>query len=95
MKKIREWDYRDMVGLCQFVCDLWYYKDWATYNKKSGRLRLATGGWSGNEEIVQALHENQIFQATCWEMSKRGGLTIYVVPKAMRKLSKIVVDKLI
>jgi len=43
-------------------------------------LRLATGGWSGNESIIAALEKNPIVQAFCWYMSARGGLHIYQLP---------------
>ena len=35
--------------------------------------RVATGGWSGCEEVIAALKENTIFWVTCWKQSSRGG----------------------
>jgi hypothetical protein len=40
---------------------------------ENGVLMLATGGWSGNEEIVRALMDNFIFWSIYWRESKRGG----------------------
>jgi len=34
---------------------------------------IATGGWSGCEDVISALKANTIFWMTCWYMSKRGG----------------------
>lgn len=42
-------------------------------------VRLATGGWSGNEDIIAALNEN-VWANMSWVLSARGGLHIYVAP---------------
>lgn len=34
---------------------------------------VATGGWSGCEDVIQALQENHVFWGVCWMLSKRGG----------------------
>jgi len=44
-----------------------------------GFLRLATGGWSGNEDMVAAFERN-IVHAMTWRLSARGGLEIYEIP---------------
>ena len=36
-------------------------------------LRLVTGGWSGCEEIIQAMQQNTMCWMMCWESSFRGG----------------------
>ena len=37
-------------------------------------LRLATGGWSENEEVIEKLlQEYNTFWTMYWQMSKRGG----------------------
>lgn len=50
--------------------------------KRSGVYRLATGGWSGCEEVIGALHS--IVRAVAWRSSHRGGLHIYALPEFMR-----------
>ena len=84
LRQIEHWplkSHKDYVDLAEFVCNLWHYDDWATLKgRKVKTLRLATGGWSGNEDILKALDKNFMFGMTCWEMSKRGGLHIYKVP---------------
>lgn len=42
-------------------------------------VRLATAGWSGNEEIVSVIQQS-FFHAMFWHMSRRGGLHVYQVP---------------
>lgn len=42
-------------------------------------VRLATGGWSGNEDVIAAL-TGTCFAVTFWEATHRGGLHVYRVP---------------
>ena len=35
--------------------------------------KVATGGWSGCEDVISAMRANSIFWAICWQLSKRGG----------------------
>lgn len=44
-------------------------------------LRFATGGWSGNEDIIAALEDNLMVRAMCWRLSARGGLHVYELPR--------------
>ena len=44
-----------------------------------GEYRFATGGWSGNEELIEALGRNAIAYAMTWNSSHRGGLHIFEV----------------
>lgn len=74
---IRAWPHTDHPGLMRFVQESveGYGRLW----REGDSIKLATGGWSGNESIVQALHENAVFMAACWESSHKGGLTVYKV----------------
>jgi hypothetical protein len=69
---IRVWDVHDVPGLFDYVREIWNWPDMATM--EGGMLRLATGGWSGNEDIIGALHDNLMFWMLCWQSSERGGL---------------------
>ena len=40
-------------------------------------LRFATGGWSGNEDVIEALRENFVAWAMAWKLSASGGLHIF------------------
>lgn len=42
---------------------------------------IATGGWSGNESVLEALENNQVFYMLSWYSSHRGGRVVYRVPK--------------
>ena len=77
LKRIREWPCEHTAELLEYVRSLWTYKDYAT--KQGKRYRFATGGWSGNEDLIAALQENYLFWALCWQLSARGGLHIFKV----------------
>jgi len=84
LTKIREWDIvdRGSKGLIAFVRSIWRMPEWgfrlytgrdSTWHKKVYKLELHTGGWSGNEDIISALHDNHLFWASCWVKSTKGG----------------------
>ena len=72
---ISKWD-NDYHALMEYVKDRWKYD---VFKRTGNRYRLATMGWSGNEDIIQALQENAMFWIQCWRMSKRGGLYLFEV----------------
>lgn len=73
LKKIEEWDYKDFNGLMEYVKELWKYDNCGYWNQDCGSYRISTGGWSGNEDIIEALMKNTMFWMMCWYSSKRGG----------------------
>lgn len=85
--KIETWDYTDsFFDLAKFVQSIWNWgEDYAQisgektdeFDHKYRELRLITGGWSGNEDIVGALNDNRMFSMLCWQSSHRGGMHIY------------------
>ena len=44
-------------------------------------LRLVTGGWSGNEEIITAYEKNFVASSLTWRLSASGGLHILRIPE--------------
>jgi hypothetical protein len=85
LDRIANWElktYQDYVALAEFICVIWHWEDvYASLKgKKEKTLRLATGGWSGNEDIIRALDKNVMFRMVCWQSSHRGGLHIYKIP---------------
>jgi hypothetical protein len=71
----------EMLKFLTFLEDVWnsHYGSFKLTGKKVLKLRLATGGWSGNEDIVCSLQDTNenMFWACFWEKSKRGGLYIF------------------
>jgi len=76
LRKIRNWEIKhpaDAVALLEYIQDIWEFADVGFYEIKNMEYRLSTGGWSGNEEIMNAIQDNKVFWMLCWESSKRGG----------------------
>jgi hypothetical protein len=58
----------------QFICllrEIWN-ENYGRIDIVDDTLTLHTGGWSGNEVIIEALTKT-IFWSFCWEKSWRGG----------------------
>ena len=78
LEKIKSWDWHDIKGLCDFVASLWHWPDF--WVRRGLRIEAHTGGWSGNESIMDALMENQMFWTICWQSSARGGHYVFQLP---------------
>jgi hypothetical protein len=79
LKKIETWgmgtgEELDPIGLVEYLRTVWYYQEpyFKVRGKKVIRLELHTGGWSGNEDVIDALHKN-LFWTFNWVKSVRGG----------------------
>jgi hypothetical protein len=88
LKRIREWPLGDLFGLAEFVGSIWHWPDWGykITGKRVKRMQLHTGGWSGNESIIEAL-EQTTFWMVCWTRTDRGGHYYFVIrpwPKKKR-----------
>ena len=86
LQKIEQWDYSNFEELTLFIQSIWNWGEdyarlgpWKEDDHKTNyrEFVLITGGWSGNEDILVALHNNKMFQMMCWYSSHRGGLHIY------------------
>jgi hypothetical protein len=56
------------------------------YGRPEKRLTLITGGWSGCESVVGALHET-IFHPMFWESSFRGGKHTFTFSREQWEMS--------
>lgn len=65
-------NHREMLEL---VRSLWYYPDYVTIDGDTYTFK--TGGWSGNESLIDALQHNVLFWSFCWEMSAKGGVHVF------------------
>lgn len=76
---ITKWDFEDVPGWLEYIRQAWnhhYGRMW----KEKGKLKMATGGWSGNESIIYAMKENYRLWSLLWESSHCGGLEVFKVP---------------
>ncbi len=85
IETIRTWA-TDYNALMEYVRELWKYAKegfWTKTIDDEGDITyvIATGGWSGNESIIEALEENMMFWLMTWQMSRRGGQFTFVVNK--------------
>jgi hypothetical protein len=103
LTRLEQWPYQDTAGALDFVKAIWHWPDFASHdlstheaailhaNHDDKYLRLATGGWSGNEDIVHALESNRMIHAIAWRLHAFGGLYIYQYPRADTGKYRIVV----
>ena len=74
LKKIKEWDaIIDPFGLIEFIESVGWCEPIRKRGKRVWYVEFHTWGWSGNESIIQALRENQMFFAIYWLKTTRGG----------------------
>ncbi len=80
---IKNWDPRDPVGLFEFLKAAW--NDCGCIREPEANvIELITGGWSGNEELIDAFQSN-IAWSLCWQLSQVGGLYRFEIPENFRK----------
>lgn len=93
-RAIRNFDIvkRDPFELMEYVKKWWWYPEWGWRetdltghpdfffrHERATRYDISTGGWSGNETLIDALESNIMFYALFWVQSRRGGHYIYEV----------------
>ena len=83
LARIVRWPHTDLVGLFQFIRTLWQYKN--CWKQRGRRYWLSTGGWSGNESLIEALQSNQIVWLVCFYSHRRGGHYVFELPKIKKK----------
>ncbi len=66
--------YRDLMD---YIRERWWWAENFGWEMREHGTRatyeLHTAGWSGNEDIIQAMEENHTFWGICWQCSERGG----------------------
>ena len=88
LETIEKWDIlkKPIDEFLEYVHSLWWAPDWgfSLKGKHILRLELHTGGWSGNEDIIDALHRNWLFWSQCWESSRKGGHFWFKISAGLR-----------
>ena len=83
LKTIREWNMlaKGYKPLMDLVGEQWWMPEWGWDPSEDGFYSISTGGWSGNEVLIEALHNNYLFWSLCWVSSHRGGHYEFELPK--------------
>jgi len=80
LARLSAWPHTDLEGWLEYARALWYYPEAATV-LDGKRYRFATGGWSGNEDVIRAMSANAVLWLLAWESSSRGGLYLFSLPE--------------
>ena len=80
---------RDVEGLLTLIEDNTNWADRQTHRQGKNVIdyRYNTGGWSGNEDVIDALHHNFIFWSMFWRQSNAGGHYKFKIDKRLLKAS--------
>ena len=83
LQKIKEWDsIHDPFGLIEFIKSICWCDAVRIRGKRIWYVEFHTWGWSGNEEIIDALRRNEkLFWAIYWIKSYRGGHYYFKIKK--------------
>jgi len=77
LKAIREWDIpkQGIQGLLDLIEENTNWPDRQIYQtgKRVIKYEYHTGGWSGNEDVIDALHQNILFWRMFWRKHTAGG----------------------
>lgn len=76
LEQIKNWPYEDREAMIEFIEDIWWSPEFG-FHLDGSELKLSTGGWSGNDDIIEAMQKNHIFWMFCWFESRRGGHYIF------------------
>lgn len=65
----------DAEGFLEYCKRAWRYDFIVATGEEDGKkwIKVATHGWSGNEDLIRAMEDNYMFWALCWLESSRGG----------------------
>ena len=72
LEKIKEWKFDDFVGWMEFIKSIWWVPAWG-WSEDEGIYSISTGGWSGNESIISAMHHNFALWGIHWHNHRAGG----------------------
>lgn len=85
LKQIKEWDVlaKGVEGLLDLIKDNtnWSDRQIELSGKNVIRYVYHTGGWSGNEDVIEAMRRNFLFWSISWWKSTRGGHYYFKIKK--------------
>lgn len=76
---------KDPLEALRFLAEAWHWPEFVG-EREDGLYIFATGGWSGNESLICALHESSLWRVRMWmTLELAGGLFIIPFNKAGEK----------
>jgi hypothetical protein len=93
LERVRVWPYTDLVGLFTFLHSIWWHAGWCWHRQRGRKLWISTGGWSGNEDLFDALNANWIVSSQCYHSHRRGGHYIFEFPEGVTDIPDFVERK--
>lgn len=75
LDKIAEWSAMDLGGLLEYIGEAW--SDYSLWRDDGETVEAITGGWSGNESLIGAFHQNFMAWNMSWQLSERGGRHVF------------------
>jgi hypothetical protein len=85
LKVIEEWRIEKYEELPAHIASLWNYPEYAK-ETRPGIWVFATGGWSGNEELIGALKQNIAWNLLAWDsLYVSGGLLVIAIGKEAKE----------
>lgn len=80
LEAIEKWPILEYREWFDFIEEAW---EWPNYFVRDGnQIDISTCGWSGNEDIINAM-ENNVNWIMTWFQSRRGGHYIFKIPEAL------------
>lgn len=88
LRYIKDWNTSEYTALFDVIQSLWWMPEFGWHDEDAKceitgstvrRYTLSTGGWSGNESLIEALQSNWIVWSMTWVMHKRGGHYVFEV----------------
>lgn len=81
LKYIKEFDVveSNWHGLMYYIkTEVWWHGgSLFTVKEMEWEYHISTGGWSGNEEVIEALKSKHMFWIMYWQQSTKGGHYIF------------------
>ena len=82
---IRDWPSGDLFAFFAYCAAAWNERDFVEVSEDKMHWRFITGGWSGNENVIEAMSANKFYWLTAWQLSERGGLHVFKLPAYLKK----------
>jgi hypothetical protein len=80
LKRVHEWMPDDPKGWLEYIRSIWHWPEWGIHVEGS-TYSISTGGWSGNEEIIETMEENKLLWWRTWESTRRGGHYVFRIDR--------------